>query len=124
MLSRDPASQLGMHEPDQCHQSQKEQSDWCAAITYDAPLCESSVLQCQDNLLIHTAIAGTLPSGWSHMTAIANLTLSNNSLSGWRPSFLRLQTAVCLDHFMAAYMLKVASLVNFTLMHLLFSCGM
>ena len=119
VLRRDPASQLGVPESDQRHQSQEEQPDWCAAITHDAPVCESFELQCQ--LHIGTAIAGTLPSGWSHMTAIGNLTLSYNSLSGWLPGFLTLQTAMRLDHFAAAYMLGGATLVHHFLMHRLLS---
>ena len=57
------------------------------------------------------------------MTAIGNLTLSYNSLSGWLLSFSTLQTAMHLDPFMAAYMLEGASLMHFSRMQRLSSCG-
>ena len=44
VLRRDPASQLGVHEADQRHQSPKQQPDWCAAANHGRPLCERSEL--------------------------------------------------------------------------------
>ena len=58
------------------------------------------------------------------MTAIGNLTLSYNFLSGWLPGFSTSQTAMRLDHFTAAYMLGGATLVHFSLMHRFSSCGL